>query len=211
MKRLSYGPSEFQTFGYSRRWNADVTTPFGQCARLAIVSDVPVVASIRRLLTHGGPVDVLRRVVAFVVDAVQCVRATRAIANVFVESLERVHPTSAHRDASAAVVAILNASRLQASIDHPLPDDVFGSDLTGAGESVRGKHLARIVRPPAPTGLSAAAHQVVGLHVSLDTALTSAWHAKTSSLAYHAADGCPAMLDCSDRYVQGVNYTVGAA
>ncbi len=77
-----------------------------------------------RLFRGRSPAAVLRRVIAVIVDAVECVPGRRAASHISQEVLE-VQPASANLDAAPTIAVVASGIRIDASLLHRVPRAVF--------------------------------------------------------------------------------------
>jgi len=82
-------------------------------------------AAIDRLLLHGRPSAVSRRVSVVVIDALQRQSRSWPAAHVRDERGEVMAPSIAHGDAAAAVTRVRLRVRIDAALNHRLPDVIF--------------------------------------------------------------------------------------
>lgn len=134
---------------------ADAVGVFRQPAPARAVADLRV-APVVDLDVSSYPSDIARFVVAVHVNSIYLVFVRWPAAHVCKECLETI-PSIADGNASPAVVLVVVASRVHASLPERLPHEVFGR----AAESVCARSAAADFVPKAPARRGVTASQVV--------------------------------------------------
>ena len=83
------------------------------------------VSTVTALLTLGGPLTILRGIVAVIVNALNGMRRRGSGAHVRVKIIKALHPTFAHGDAPTAVIFVLLVLLVSASFAHVCPNPPF--------------------------------------------------------------------------------------
>jgi hypothetical protein len=99
------------------------------------------IASVSALLLSRGPATVLRRVIPFIVDAVNGMRRRWLESHIGQEVVERVQPSTADADAAASVSVVTAGAWVVAPDFHVVPRPVFGR-VVAAAMSVSKKVIA---------------------------------------------------------------------
>lgn len=105
-------------------WDSCFLAPLQQCQRFAFVGDTDCGASVSDLNCSRCPSAVFGFIVSVVVNTVKF-ESIRAITHVLKECFEAIAPSFTHRDASAAVSAIVGSFRVKASGFSMTPRSVF--------------------------------------------------------------------------------------
>jgi hypothetical protein len=103
-ERLPRGLASVDTLSDAASREGQPFAPFSNGCLYSVVEDDDVVTPVPVLLGSRGPATVLGRVRSIVVDSVDSVLRRGPLAHIREESLKRVHPSPADRDAAAAVV-----------------------------------------------------------------------------------------------------------
>src|SRR3990167_1510710 len=109
-------------------FDADTSGPFRHGKRESVMREPDSATSVVRLFLCRGPTAVTRFVVAVVVDAVNGMFGRWPWSNVSEERLERIQPALAHGNPTGAVIVVILAGWLQASITDAGPTPVLGSE-----------------------------------------------------------------------------------
>lgn len=129
--------------------------PFSDCFGLPMKNQPAIPTSVSCLCNSRGPFAVFGRVVAIVVDSFNRMFGRRSRPHVGVKSLERLIPSVANLDSSAAVAFPILTVAVAAPGTHPTPCVPFRRDHVFSSHAVRCAALSCLLRTEAATAYTA--------------------------------------------------------
>lgn len=155
-QRTLKGPPQLESSAQRSLLQSRQVAPFSKRLGLTLIRDHSIGSPVSRLLDLRRPAHVSGRVRAVVVDAVDRMFWRRSRPHVSKECLEGLSPPLTDGDASAAIERITLGSGITASVQHPLPNSVFGNfclrDCTVL-RFVAGSRERTVATPPASAQL----------------------------------------------------------
>lgn len=139
---------------------------FGPVAKglpATLILNIERIAAVSRLLFVSGPPTIIRSVVSAIVDPIQRVVIRWRLSHIFSESLKRIAPPGANRDADIPIVLIASRLGVEASVFHSCPSRVKASIRHAMSNSQLGSACSFLL-VEAPATCRVARLQIACLH-----------------------------------------------
>ena len=152
-QRLFWRPAVQQPMGERSTLHPNRLGPFSDCARLTHERNAMTATCVVALLPVSDPADILRRVMAVIVDAIQRVLRRRPSSNVADECLNRRTPLWAHLNPARSIEMVVAVCRILATTNDIRPQHVFRRLVAACRKSMAVTHAGGAFALEAATAL----------------------------------------------------------